>query len=533
MYGEKQLERLLKHTQQDKELLISLQNDFQLFTSVFFKKLTGRDFIIPNPIGIVNHVTQICHALERVHKGECKRLRIHVPPRSGKSHLMAAFIAWAYSINPKCNFIYTSYGHELASKLVGNIRDHLTLPEYRQLFGIELLENTKTKIKTEDGGELIGSGTGGFILGHGAGIRGAKDYFSGCFIIDDAQNPDKMYISEKESNEILDWFVMKALPRLNNPDIPVILICQRLGTRDLPGRLDEISKPGEWEEIVIPALYDNDTKSFYESEYPVATLLDYKNRFPFMFYSMFQQQPINEGLSLFKPDSFEIKNEEPEILFTFITADTAETSKTYNDPTVFSFWGVYKVKNIPDTYALHWLDCAQFHVEPKDLEREFFSFYKRCCFHKKNPSFVAIEKKSTGTTLLSTLKSYQGIEIIDIERTRATTSLDYKFVQKMFRDKISRFISMQPYINRRLISFTKYASHIQMCIDHLSKINAEGSYAHDDIADTLFDAINLCLIDKATISRFIKPNDTAEVSQLTASLVSDIARINSLRLGVR
>ena len=67
-------------------------------------------------------------------------------------------------------------------------------------------------------------------------------------------------------------------------------------------------------------------------------------------------------------------------LQTFITADTAETNKSYNDATVFSFWGVYEIETMGRKTAnigLHWIDCAEMRIEPKDLRDAFLDFLAR------------------------------------------------------------------------------------------------------------------------------------------------------------
>jgi predicted phage terminase large subunit-like protein len=97
---------------------------------------------------------------------------------------------------------------------------------------------------------------------------------------------------------------------------------------------------------------------------------------------------------------------------------------------------------------------------------------------------AAIEKKSTGTTLLSVIKDIQGIQVRDINRTRASGS------------KTQRFLECQPYTASKRISFTRGARHIDKCINHMTKITANDSHRHDDIADTLADAIKIALIDK-------------------------------------
>ena len=50
--------------------------------------------------------------------------------------------------------------------------------------------------------------------------------------------------------------------------------------------------------------------------------------------------------------------EEPNVLYSFITADTAETSKSYNDATVFSFWGIYEIESYGVNCLLYTSRCV-------------------------------------------------------------------------------------------------------------------------------------------------------------------------------
>lgn len=194
----------------------------------------------------------------------------------------------------------------------------------------------------------------------------------------------------------------------------------------------------------------------------------------------------------FKPDWFALLDEEPDMMATFITADTAETTKSYNDATAFSFWGLYEIEYAgrkTGELGLHWLDCVELRVEPKDLEAEFIDFYTECVRHPRPPKIAAIEKKSTGVTLVNILKDkIRGIQIRNIERTRASGS------------KCERFLQIQPYIAGRQVSFTKGAKHVDMCITHMTKITANDTHRHDDIGDTLSDAVRIALIDKSLYS---------------------------------
>jgi predicted phage terminase large subunit-like protein len=237
---------------------------------------------------------------------------------------------------------------------------------------------------------------------------------------------------------------------------------------------------------------------------------------PYNFASQYQQDPQPAGGGIFKPEWFRLHDIEPRIIATFITVDSAETNKDYNDATVFSFFGIYKiVNNDIDTglYGLHWIDCAELRVEPRDLHPEFLNFYSDCMRHKSKPTIVAIEKKSTGVTLLSVLKDFQGLHRIEIERNRTSGS------------KIERFLACQPYVAQGLVSLPEEGRHTKMCLEHMRKITANNSHRFDDIADTLADGIKLALIDKTIITR----QKSTDYSAIAKSMGQSAGKIERLR----
>ena len=61
------------------------------------------------------HHIAIIDALERVERGECKRLMVFMPPRHGKSMLISEYFpAWYMGRNPARSVIASSYSAELA-----------------------------------------------------------------------------------------------------------------------------------------------------------------------------------------------------------------------------------------------------------------------------------------------------------------------------------------------------------------------------------------------------------------------------------
>ena len=118
---------------------------------------------------------------------------------------------------------------------------------------------------------------------------------------------------------------------------------------------------------------------------------------------------------------------------------------------------------------------------------------------------IAIEKKSTGTTLLSILKKRQGLNLIDIERTAASGC------------KTDRFLTIQPYAARRQITFPLYGKHNELCIKHMSKITANNTHAHDDLADCAHDAVDIALIRRMIIRQTDIKKDTETAKRIMGS----------------
>ena len=458
------------------------------FTQIFYFLRTGRKFELTYPPGRESHIITICKALTRIINGETKRLIINVPPRYGKTELLIHFVAWSLAQFKDSNYLYVSYSHSLAKKQTQTIRNIITMKEYGDLFNVKLRDDQSAKdnFETTSGGSVYAAGAGGTITGRGAGIANVSR-FGGCIVIDDIHKPDEV-TSDTMRESVTEWYHNTLQSRINSSTTPIIFIGQRLHEDDLAANL---LKSGGWESVIIPAI-DAAGNPLHPTMHDLPTLKKMQQEMPYVFASQYQQDPQPAGGGIFKKEWFRCLEHEPKILSTFITCDTAETDKTYNDATVFSFWGIYKIEEAgldTDVYALHWLDCVELHCEPKDLEPSFNEFYRQTLLHKVKPSVVAIEKKSTGVSLISFLKDKPGFQLIEIERNRSSGS------------KTQRFLEVQPYVARRLISLPYFGKHTHSAIEHMRKITANGTHRFDDIADTCTDAIRLGLIEKVILRK--------------------------------
>lgn len=468
------------------ELRAKLKGSLLLFTRTFFKELTGRDFILSNPVGRESHFITVAKALTKCTKLESLRLIINLPPGHAKSTMISFWVAWCMAKYPDSNFLYISYSKGLASSHTETIRRIMTLRKYRLLFGVRLSEDSQAKehFKTEAGGTICAFGSAGSITGSNAGLPGL-DRFSGAVIIDDAHKPDEVS-SDTIREGVIDNYRETIMQRPRGVNVPILFIGQRLHESDLPGYLLDGNDGYEWDKVIIKAL-DDAGNALYPETFPLDMILKKQTTDRYVFASQFQQEPQPAGGGLYMPEDFPLLDEEPKIITTFITADTAETENKRNDATVFSLWGVYDIENngvSANMVGLHWLECREIWVEPKDLETEFMDFWRESCQKHKTPQSAYIEKKSTGVTLTSILKGIRGLKIREIERTRASGS------------KCQRFIDIQPYIASKRVSLPKRAKHTSMCVTHMKKITNNDTHSKDDIADTCSDAVNIAIINK-------------------------------------
>src|SRR5262249_28973248 len=129
------------------------------------------------------HIRAICYELEKVMRGETKRLIITMPPRYLKSICASvAFPAWVLGHDPTQKIICVSYAQELAVKHANDCRAVMSSPWYCRVFpGTELddAKNTETEFMTTERGYRLSTSVGGVLTGRGGDI----------IIVDDPTKP--------------------------------------------------------------------------------------------------------------------------------------------------------------------------------------------------------------------------------------------------------------------------------------------------------------------------------------------------------
>jgi predicted phage terminase large subunit-like protein len=500
------------------EIASRLRSSLLDFTQYFYPILTSRQFIVSQPVGRESHHITICRALTQAARLEIPnhRLIVNVSPGSGKSTLLCMWIAWCMATYPDSRFLYISYSKVLAAKHTETIKRIMQLPDYQYLFDVRIRHDSKAReyFQTTNGGAVAAFGSGGAITGQDAGLPGLER-FSGAVIIDDAHKPDEVH-SDTIRQSVIDNYRETIQQRARGINVPIIFIGQRLHEDDLAAYLLASKDGYQWHSVLLKSI-DDAGNALYPEVNTLESLRIKQERDPYVFASQYQQDPIPAGGALFKPDWFVMLDEEPDVLYSFITADTAETSKSYNDATVFSFFGVYEIVTMgkkTGQYGLHWIDCLETRIEPKDLKPTFLDFWAQCMSYKQPPQLIAIEKKSTGGTLLSLIDEIRTARLIDMPRT------------KLQGNKTKRFLEMQPYLAERRVSFPAFGRHNKLCIDHMAKITANETHRWDDIADTCADAVKMALIDKSFVSFYVSPTNYKDIA---TNVFGENIRLNRIR----
>ena len=158
-YEELQHLHLLKRTFEKKEKVHKITNNFMAFVKEMWPEfIEGR------------HHKEIADKFDKIAKGKIKRLIINMPPRHTKSEFASFLLpAWMVGRKPDLKIIQTTHTTELAIRFGRKAKTLIDSPEYQNIFGTKLREDSQAagKWETEQGGEYYAAGVGSAITGRG------------------------------------------------------------------------------------------------------------------------------------------------------------------------------------------------------------------------------------------------------------------------------------------------------------------------------------------------------------------------------
>ena len=169
------------------------------------------------------HHRIIAEKLERIAKGDLKRLIVNMPPRHSKSEFASYLMpSWFLGRNPKLKIIQATMNTELAVRFGRKVRDLIADPIYREVFpNTDLKQDSQAagRWETSVGGEYFAAGVGAAMTGRGADL----------LIIDDPHS-EQDALSTTAYDNAYEWYTSGPRQRLQ-PGGSIIIVQTRWSKR--------------------------------------------------------------------------------------------------------------------------------------------------------------------------------------------------------------------------------------------------------------------------------------------------------------
>jgi predicted phage terminase large subunit-like protein len=308
------------------------------------------------------HIDFICEHLEAITNGErmedgslYNRLLCNVPPGTMKSLIVNVFWpSWEWGPRNMPHLRYVCAAHKvenLSARDSRRMRQLITSEWYQERWGerVNLAKDQNEKLNFQNS-------AGGFRIATAitslTGIRGDR------VIIDDPHSVDSAASETQRETEVTTF--LEAIPtRLNDPiRSAIVVIMQRLHQDDVSGVI--LDKGLGYDHIMLPMRYDPvramPTKLGYEDPRETDGELLFPERFPleiverderamgpYATAGQFQQEPAPRGGGVIKRDWWVLWEREkfPPLEYVIASLDTAYTTKTENDFSAMTVWGVF------------------------------------------------------------------------------------------------------------------------------------------------------------------------------------------------
>jgi predicted phage terminase large subunit-like protein len=451
-------------------------------------------------------IEAVAEHLQAVVDGDIKRLIVNIPPRMGKSTITSvAFPAWTWAqqdrsatSGPGVQFLMASYANQLVLRDSVKCRRLIESPWYQSMWGerfsLNSDQNTKSRFSNDQGGERLITSVGAAVTGEGGSI----------IVIDDPNSASEAF-SDANIESTIEWWDGTMSTRLNDAKTGAyVIIQQRLAENDLTGHVLE-KDIGEWTHLCLPMKYEAD-RSFvtgigWEDPRKEEGELLWPDRFgtkevfnlerslgPFMAAGQLQQRPEPAGGGVIKREWWKLWEEQsyPPMDYIIASLDTAYTTKTTNDYSAISIWGVFTTdstaianrildkdgrpmyfdrgyaETAPRLMLMHaWQERLEFH----DLVEKVAKTCKSLKVDK-----LLVENKAAGISVSQELRRLYGSEGFAVQLSDPKS-----------QDKLSRLYSVQHLFADGMV----YAPDKVWAETVITQVGQFPKGKHDDLVDTV------------------------------------------------
>lgn len=442
----------------------------------------------------------LCQIMEKVDRGEEKRVAVSIGPQMGKSQILSrAAPAWSVGRNPYINQILGSYNQDFANEFGFEVRNMIESPVYGQVFpNVELLRSGTDLLITAQGGKSAFVGVGGSGTGKPADR----------FVVDDPYRNAEDAGSQSFRDKVWTWFNSVVFSRCHD-GTAIVIVHTRWNQDDLIGRLCDpahperkglykglekrwkyfnlpavvedpdlakalgltLEKPSESikdlidREAVIEQFGDKPMSSLWPGRKSLPLLAEAKQSDPYTFNSLYMGSPApDDGEYFTKENLVEYEpNQLPDNLRVYGGSDHAVSSKQRRDYSVLGCFGIDEQDHV-------WIypDVIWKRMQTDKIVEELLMQFQT---HKPQLWWMEDEliSKSFGPFLLK--RMYE-------ERVYTTTLAPIRPT----KDKETRARAIQGRISQRRVHFPKHAPWWPAARGQLLTF-PHGS--HDDFVDWL------------------------------------------------
>jgi len=449
-----ELEQLSKHLDKYKELheRDELQGEFLKFVR----------HVWPSFIGGSHHKI-FAEKLERVAKGELKRLIVNMPPRHTKSEFASyLFPAWVMGRDPHTKIIQATHTAELAVGFGRKVKNLLDSEIYRDVFPeIQLARDAKAsgRWSTNEGGEYYAVGVGGALAGRGANL---------CIIDDPVSEQDAL--SPTALDGIYEWYTSGPRQRLQ-PGGAIIIVMTRWSIRDLTAKVLQKQAEGgadQWEVVEFPAIFPDTDNVLWPEFWSRDELEGVRASIPVSKWNaQYLQNPTAEEGAIIKREWWNVWEDDnpPACEYIIQSYDTAFTKSERADYSAITTWGIF-YPDEGDEPAIILLDAEKGRWEFPELKDAALRLY-----NDYDPDMVLIEQKASGTPLTHEMRQ-MGIPVSAFTPGRGA-------------DKFSRMNACAPVFESGMVWCPETRWSEEVIEECASFPNGE----HDDLADSMTQAI--------------------------------------------